>query len=97
MLAYSVSQRLEEIGIRVALGAQRRDILRLVVGQGLLLTLIGTGVGLAASFLLVRSFSAWLFDAPLWSPLPFVGVPFLLLSVALLALRLDPMAVSRYE
>jgi putative ABC transport system permease protein len=105
VLAYSVSQRLGEIGIRMALGAQRRDILRLVVGQGLLLTLLGTSIGLAASLLLARAFSAWLFEESLSSPLPFVGATALLVGVALLAcylparraLRLDPMAVLRYE
>jgi putative ABC transport system permease protein len=105
VLAYSVSQRLEEIGVRMALGAQRRDILQLVVGQGFLLALLGAAIGLAASFWLTRTFSGWLFQDPVSSPLPFIGAPVFLVGVALLAcylparraLRLDPMAVLRYE
>jgi putative ABC transport system permease protein len=80
-----VAQRTQEIGLRVALGAQTRDILRLVLGQGLRLILFGLVVGLAASFALTRVLAGLLFGVTPTDPLTFVAVSSLLLGVALLA------------
>jgi predicted permease len=105
LMAYSVQQRTQEIGIRMALGADRARIRNLVVLQGMQLALIGVVVGIAASFGLTRLISSFLFGVKSWDPLAFVTIPVLLLAVALLAVwlpaarasRLDPMGALRVE
>jgi putative ABC transport system permease protein len=100
-----VAQHTREIGIRLALGAQRSDVLKLVVGQGLGLTLIGLIVGLAGSFALTRLMANLLFGVTATDPLTFVGVSILLIIVALLscclpahrAAKIDPMVALRHE
>jgi putative ABC transport system permease protein len=106
VVSYSVTQRTQEIGIRMALGAARRDVLRLVVGHGMLLTIIGVAIGLggalAVSTLLM---SKLLFAVTAVDPLTFVAIPVVLAAVALgaclvparRAMKVDPMVVLRYE
>ena len=105
VISYMVTQRTQEVGLRMALGAEPRDVLRLVVGQGMKLTLIGVAVGLLASFALTRVMSSLLYEVEPRDPLTFVGVWLLLVSTALVACwvpakrasRLDPMASLRFD
>src|SRR5262249_37796132 len=85
VISYSVSQQTQEIGIRMALGAQRKDILKLVIGRGMVLTLIGVVIGLAAAFAASYALSTLLFGVTRTDPIIFSGVPLLMTGVALLA------------
>jgi len=105
LIAYSVTQRTQELGIRIALGAQRRDVLRLVLAQGTRLTFLGVAIGLFAALALSRLLSTLLFAVSATDPLTFAGVATLLAVVALLACfiparratRVDPIVALRYE
>ncbi|MGB2622117.1 MAG: ABC transporter permease [Candidatus Acidiferrum sp.] len=104
MLAYTTRQRTREIGIRMTLGAAPRDVLRLVLRQGLKLALLGLSIGLVISLILTRALASQLFGVSTTDPLTYFGVAFLLLCVALAAcaiptyraMRTDPIAALRY-
>jgi putative ABC transport system permease protein len=85
VIAYSVAQRTQELGIRIALGAERRDILRLVIGGGLLLTLIGIAIGLVGSIALTRVMAAMLYETSATDPVILFGSAAVFLGVAAVA------------
>jgi len=97
VMAYSVTQRTQEIGIRMALGAQTGDVLRLVVRQGMVLTLIGIAVGLAGAFGLAKVIASLLFDVPATDLTTFLGIPLLLLLVALIACYVPARRAARLD
>jgi len=105
LIAYTVTQRTHEIGIRMALGAQPRDVLKLVLGQGLKLALTGAAIGIAGALALTRLIQGLLFQVSPTDPVTFISVTALLTIVALAAsylparraMRVDPMVALRYE
>jgi putative ABC transport system permease protein len=97
VLAYSVSQRTREIGIRMALGAGTREVVRLVVGQSLRLTLVGIAIGLAGAFVLTRLMASLLFETGVHDPLTFGGVALLLVLIAGAASYLPARRASRLD
>ena len=105
LMAYSVAQRTQEIGIRLALGADASQVKKMVVMQGLRLALAGVAIGMVAAFLLSRVLAAFLFGVTARDPVVFVAVPVLLTTVALIAVwlparrasKVNPILALRYE
>jgi len=97
LMAYSVQQRMQEIGIRMALGADRTTIRKLVVWSGMKLALVGILLGLAASFGLTRLIASFLFGVKTWDPTAFIAVPAVLCAVAFIAVWMPAMRASRVE
>jgi putative ABC transport system permease protein len=105
VISYSVNQRTQEIGVRMALGAERRDVLKLIVGEGVVLTFCGVASGLMAASVLTRLMQSLLFDVNATDPLTFMTVSSLIAVVALLACylpawratKVDPMVALRSE
>ncbi|MGB7684016.1 MAG: FtsX-like permease family protein, partial [Candidatus Acidiferrales bacterium] len=105
VLSYTVTQRFREIGVRIALGAQRKDVLRLIVGEGLRLAVIGAAGGAGVAFAITRGMSSLLFGVSATDPVTFLAVIALVTLAAMLAayiparraMRVDPMVALRYE
>jgi ABC-type antimicrobial peptide transport system permease subunit len=105
VISYLVGQRIQEIGTRIALGAQRGDVMRLILGRGFALTLIGVGTGSVLALILSRQMKKIIYGVSSSDPATFAAVILLLMAIALLAcyvparraMRVDPMVALRYE
>ena len=105
VMSYTVSRRTQEIGVRMALGAQLGSVRRMILGQTLRLTLLGVGIGLVGAFVVARFLTSLLFGVGVYDPVTFLGVAALLIVVALAAsyiparraMRVDPIVALRYE
>jgi len=105
LMAYSVQQRTQEIGIRIALGAESADVRNMVVSQGMRFALVGVVVGIGSAFGLAKLIASLLFGVTAWDPAVFIAVPVVLTSIALFAIwlpatratRIDPVTALRYE
>jgi putative ABC transport system permease protein len=105
LMSYLIAQRTKEIGIRVALGAQRRDVLKLVIRQGMAVALAGVSLGLAAALAVTQFMKSLLFGVTATDPATLVGVAFALMAAALLACylparratKVDPLTSLRHE
>jgi putative ABC transport system permease protein len=105
VLSYRVAQRSHEIGVRIALGAQPGDVLKMIVGQGLKLAIAGVSIGLAAALAVTRVLESLLFSTSATDPVTFIAIPLILTGVAFLAsfiparraTKVDPIVALRYE
>jgi ABC-type antimicrobial peptide transport system permease subunit len=105
LMAFSVEQRTQELGIRMAMGAQTSHLRNMVLRQGMILTIFGVAIGISAAFWLSRFLASFLFGVKIWDPLAFILTPLLLGAVALAATwipalratRVDPMTALRFE
>jgi ABC-type antimicrobial peptide transport system permease subunit len=97
LIAYSVQRRTQEIGIRMALGAESSNVRNMIVFQGMRLVLTGIAIGVAAAFGLARLIASFLFGVKAWDPVVFFTVPILLSVIALAAIWLPALRASRIE
>jgi ABC-type antimicrobial peptide transport system permease subunit len=105
LMSFSVQQRTQELGVRMALGAQASNLRNMVLRQGMTLALIGVVIGIAGAFWLTHFLTSFLFGVKAWDPAAFIAIPLLLCAVALLAIwipamratRVDPIAALRFE
>jgi predicted permease len=97
LMAYSVAQRTQEIGIRLALGAQAATVRNMVIWQGMRLSFIGGAVGVGAAFFLARYIQQFLFEVKPWDPVAFVVVPITLLAVSFVAVSLPALGASHVD